>query len=77
MAISQSPNRETRALIKDAQGARTLMIHPRCVSLLDEITTGYKNKENRDGSFEDDPADGNDHACQALENWVWLRGRAA
>ena len=35
---------------------------------------GYRNKEGPDG-FEDKPEDGNDHACQALESWVWLRVR--
>jgi len=68
--------RETRALVLDGKGHRTLLVHPRCKALLDEVLTGYKNKETRDG-YADEPADGNDHAAQALENWVWLRGRAA
>jgi len=67
--------RETRALILDGQRRRTLLVHRRCKNLLDELQTGYKNRETRDG-FVDEPADGNDHAAQAVENWVWLRGRA-
>ncbi len=63
----------TRELICDGQGHRTIQVHKRCRHLLDEIMAGYRNKEGPDG-FEDEPEDGNDHACQALESWVWLRG---
>ena len=64
----------TRELICDGRGHRTLLVHRRCRNLLDEILAGYRNKEGADG-FLDEPEDGNDHACQALESWVWLRGR--
>ncbi len=64
----------TRALFCDGVQYRTLQVHRRCRNLLDEITTGYRNKEGPDG-YEDVPDDGNDHACNALESWVWLRAR--
>jgi hypothetical protein len=62
----------TRALICDGKGRRPIQVHRRCKNLLDEIMSGYRNKEGPDG-FEDEPADGNDHAVQALEAWIWLR----
>lgn len=64
---------KTRALICDGKGKRNLFIHERCYNLLDEIRSGYKYPEGKRGTHEH-PADGNDHACQALESWVWLRG---
>jgi hypothetical protein len=64
----------TRSLIKDGKGRRSLLIHRRCRNLIDEITSGYKYEEGRHG-FDEKPADGNDHAAQALESWVWLRMR--
>jgi hypothetical protein len=64
----------TRGYILDGQGQRTIRVHGRCQHLIDEITSGYRNKEGPDG-FEDEPEDGNDHACNALESWVWLRAR--
>jgi hypothetical protein len=65
----------TRALICDGRGHRGLLVHRRCKHLIDEITTGYRNKPNPAGGYQDDPEDGNDHACEALEGWVWLRTR--
>ena len=62
----------TRAAIFDGHGRRTLQVHGRCRNLLGEITSGYRNKEGPDG-FLDQPEDGNDHACNALESWIWLR----
>ena len=64
----------TRGYILDGQGQRVLQVHGRCKHLLDEITSGYRNKEGPDG-FEDKPEDGNDHAANALESWIWLRAR--
>ena len=64
----------TRGYILDGQGRRVLQVNGRCKHLLDEITSGYRNKEGPDG-FEDKPEDGNDHACNALESWCWLRAR--
>jgi hypothetical protein len=66
---------KTRALICDGNNYRALRIHSRCKNLIDEITTGYRNKEDPGGGYQDQPEDGNDHACEALEGWVWLRVR--
>lgn len=63
---------ETRALICDGQGRRSLFVHPRCRRLLDELRAGYKYPEGRHG-LGAVPQDGNDHACQALESYVWAR----
>lgn len=66
--------KRTRALICDGKGYRAIQVHRRCANLLDEITTGYKYPEGKRGQNEK-PADGNDHAAQALESWIWLRMR--
>lgn len=64
----------TRGLICDGQAYRTIKVHRRCKHLLDELTTGYKYQEGRRG-INEKPADGNDHAAQALESWCWMRAR--
>ena len=67
---------KTRALICDGHQYRALHVHQRCKNLIDEITTGYRNKPDPAGGYQDQPADGNDHACEALEGWIWLRVRS-
>lgn len=62
--------RLTRALICDGQQYRAIKIHRRCRHLLDEISMGYRYPEGKNG-LEEEPEDGNDHACQALETFVW------
>jgi hypothetical protein len=62
----------TRSLICDGQGHRAIKINRRCKHLIDEISAGYKYPEGKHG-LEAEPQDGNDHACQALESWVWAR----
>jgi hypothetical protein len=64
----------TRSLICDGQGHRAILVHHRCRSLLDELRAGYRYPTGRHG-LETEPADGNDHACNALESYVWLRMR--
>lgn len=61
----------TRSLICDGNGYRAIRVHRRCKHLLDEITAGYKYPEGKHG-LETAPADGNDHAVNALESLVWL-----
>jgi hypothetical protein len=63
---------ETRSLICDGQGKRNLYVHRGCRRLLDELRAGYKYPEGKHG-LETFPQDGNDHACQALETYVWAR----
>lgn len=60
----------TRALICDGQQHRAIKVHKRCTHLIDELSMGYRYPEGKRG-LEIDPEDGNDHACQALETWVW------
>lgn len=60
----------TRSLILDGQGRRNLYVHRRCRSLLDELQAGYKYPQGKHG-LETAPDDGNDHAAQALESFVW------
>jgi hypothetical protein len=62
----------TRSLICDGKGKRQLFVHRRCRRLRDELTAGYKYPEG-ETSLSAMPADGNDHACNALESWVWYR----
>lgn len=64
----------TRSLICDGKGYRAIKIHKRCRKLLDELRAGYKYPEGKHG-LETKPQDGNDHACNALESWIWLRAR--
>lgn len=64
----------TRSLICDGKGYRAIKIHKRCRKLLDEINAGYKYPEGKHG-LETKPQDGNDHAANALESYVWLRCR--
>lgn len=60
----------TRSLFCDANGHRAIRIHRRCRHLLDEISMGYRYPEGKNG-LGAEPEDGNDHAAQALETWVW------
>lgn len=62
----------TRGLVCDGQGVRQLQVHRRCRHLLDELRAGYRYPEGKH-SVDEHPADGNDHACEALEGWCWLR----
>ena len=64
----------TRSLVCDGQGYRALRIHRRCKHLLDEIMAGWKYPEGKHGLLER-PEDGNDHACDALTGYIWLRVR--
>lgn len=64
----------TRSLICDGQGHRAIKVHHRCRYLLDEIRSGYKYPEGRHG-LQTKPEDGNDHAANALESFIWLRCR--
>lgn len=66
----------TRGLICDGKGYRAIKVHKRCRHLLDEIRAGYKYPEGKHG-LETKPADGTDHACNALESWIWLRARGS
>lgn len=66
----------TRQLICDGQKHRGLYVHRRCRNLLDELRAGYKYPEGKHG-LEAEPEDGHDHACQALESWVWARKAGA
>jgi hypothetical protein len=64
-----------RRLICDGQGYRALKIHPRCVNLINELTSGYQYPPEGARRDEEKPLDGNDHACDALRYWVWMRAR--
>lgn len=60
----------TRSLICDGQNHRAIRVHRRCANLLDELRVGYRYPEGKRG-VNVTPMDGADHACQALETWVW------
>ncbi|MGD8499072.1 MAG: phage terminase large subunit [Phycisphaerales bacterium] len=63
-----------RRLIRDGQGMVSLLVHPRCKNLIQEMTEGYKYPE---GSRRDNeqPIDEANHACDALRYWAWMRAR--
>ncbi len=65
----------TKQRFCDGKGRRTLFVHRRCYNLLDEIRSGYRYPDGKRSGVGEHPADGNDHACDALTGWVWLRGR--
>lgn len=67
----------TRQLMCDGRGVRVIKVHKRCRHLLDEIMAGYKYPEDTKGKrgMNEHPADGNDHAAEALSAWCWLRAR--
>jgi hypothetical protein len=67
----------TRGYICDMQGVRVLKVHRRCSNLIKEIMQSYRYPEGGRHGPDDMPADGQDHACNALESWVWMRGRRA
>jgi len=67
--------KRTRELVCDGQGHRAIRVHRRCKHLLDEIMAGYKYPEGKKASIDDMPEDGNDHACNALESWIFLRAQ--
>lgn len=62
----------TRSMICDGKGKRNIFVHRRCKNLLNELRSGYKYPEGKHG-LESVPMDGNDHAVQALESYVWYR----
>lgn len=64
-----------RSLICDGNKYRTLKIHRRCSNLLSEITEGYRYPETGTRRDDEKPVDGNDHACDALRYWVYMRAR--
>lgn len=64
----------TRALIRDINGRAIIRVHRRCANLIWEITEGYRYPEGKHRP-DDRPADGNDHACDALTSWCWMRMR--
>jgi hypothetical protein len=59
----------------DWQGHRAIKVNRRCKRLLDEIMAGYKYPEGKKATVDDMPEDGNDHACNALESWIFLRAQ--
>jgi hypothetical protein len=66
--------KHTRSLICDGQGRRTIKIHSRCRNLIDEISSGYKYPEGKH-TVDDMPIDGNDHAINSLEAYLFMRVR--
>jgi phage terminase large subunit len=65
-----------RTLIRDGNGYRALKVNRRCKNLISEFTDGYKYPE--EGSRKDDekPIDENNHAVDAVRDWVWARARS-
>ncbi len=64
-----------RALFCDGAGVRTIFVHPRCTKLIWELTEGYVYPTGKKSTDNEKPQDGNDHACEALRKWAWVRMR--
>lgn len=61
-----------RRYICDDNQRRRLQIHERCSTLISEIEEGYKYPDG--GKVGDTPMDENNHGCDALRYYLWLRG---
>ena len=64
-----------RRLIKDGNDHRSLKVHNRCKNLIEEMTGGYQYPEGSSRTSSEKPLDKNNHACDALRDWAWLRAR--
>ena len=65
-----------RQLICDGNDRRALLVHRRCANLIEELTSGYKYPpETVTRRNEELPLDENNHACDALRTFVWVRVR--
>jgi len=64
-----------RSLVCDGRGYRALQVHHRCRNLIGELTKGYVYPDGVKVRDTEKPQDGNDHACDALRYWVWLRAK--
>jgi len=64
-----------RSLILDGNGYRTIKVHRRCKNLINEIMSGYTYPEAGSRSDDETPLKENDHACDALRYWCWVRAR--
>lgn len=64
-----------RQFIADGQGYRTIQVHPRCVNLIRELTRDYHYPDGATGKGDEEPADENNHAVEALYRWAWSRAR--
>jgi len=62
-----------RILVKDANDYRALKIHKRCKNLIDEISGGYQYPAGSSKRDSEKPLDENNHACDALRDWCWMR----
>lgn len=62
-----------RPLIRDENDRRVLQVHPRCKGLIEEFTQLYRYPEDTKARADDRPEDGNDHAVEALQSWVYAR----
>jgi phage terminase large subunit len=65
-----------RGLVADGNGYRTLQVNRRCKNLINELTSGYQYPPEGSRRNEEEPLDENNHACDALRMWAWLRARA-
>jgi hypothetical protein len=65
----------TRALIEDSKGQRIIKVNRRARNLIKEITQTYRYPDGRKSRPDDQPEDGGDDCCEALEGWCWLRMR--
>jgi hypothetical protein len=61
-----------RQLILDGNGVRTLKVHRRCKTLINEFQNGYRFP---DGGRRDNekPEDRDNHAADAARMWAWMR----
>ena len=65
-----------RRLIKDGNGYRALKVHAKkCKNWIEELTGGYQYPEGSARTSSEKPLDKNNHACDALRDWAWIRAR--
>lgn len=64
-----------RSLIVDGNRYRTIKVNRRCTNLINELMGGYKYPEAGTRRDDENPLDKDNHACDALRYWCWMRAR--
>lgn len=65
-----------RQLLRTAEGAVYVRVHPRCTNFIREMCEGYQYPEGRTERDPDEqPVKQDDHGPDAFRYWAWLRAR--
>jgi hypothetical protein len=68
--------RLVRSLVCDGNEYRTIRVNRRCRNLISEMAEGYVYPDAESSKRDNEqPIDENNHACDALRMWAWLRSK--